>query len=95
MNKLTIFKYPFEVTDLISIEMPKGAHALTVQTQGEIPCIWAIVDPEAPPEIRQFHCYGTGHPINIDISKTRYVGTFQLLGGRFIGHLFEGDRFSV
>lgn len=86
---LKIFKYQFQVKGTVRIEMPKGASVLTVQTQGEAPCVWAIVDPEAEAEIRTFRLFGTGPPLDIDISRSRYIGTFQLAGGRFIGHLFE------
>lgn len=86
---LKIFKYQFGVNDTVSIEMPKNAHVLTVQNQREVPCIWAIVDPSAETEIRTFRLFGTGHPIDIDISQSSYIGTFQLAGGQFIGHLFE------
>ncbi len=83
-----IFKYPFPVSDVINLDIPKGAYILTVQVQNEIPCIWALVDPEAPTESRGFRCFGTGHPIDVEIHNTSYIGTFQLLGGSFVGHLF-------
>jgi len=93
MSNLRIFKYPFQVSDFIQVEMPKNAHILTVQAQGETACMWAIVDlGESEVEVREFRCYGTGHPIDIEVSSARYIGTFQLLGGRFIGHLFEEKR---
>ena len=89
MGKLTIFKYVVPLDGVIEIQMRKNAHVLSVQTQEEIPCIWAIVDPEAEMEIRKFYLCGTGHPIDIDIPQHRYIGTFQLVEGGFIGHLFE------
>jgi len=89
MGDLNIFKYNFEVSGEVEIEMPKGAHILTVQEQYGRPAIWAIVDPEQPKEIRHFRLFGTGHPLDIDPVKNRYIGTFQHLGGDFIGHLFE------
>lgn len=42
-----IYKYRIEVTDDQNIEMPVGAKILTVQTQNGVPCIWAMVDPNA------------------------------------------------
>jgi len=89
MGDLIIFKYNFEVTDKVEIEMPKGAHVLTVQEQYGYPTILAIVDPDHPKEIRHFRLFGTGHYLDVDPVKTRYIGTFQHLGGSFIEHLFE------
>lgn len=72
--------------------MPKGAELLTVQTQyaggpGETPALWALVDPDAPRETRRFQLVGTGHrEVEEDLT---YVGTFQLTGGSFVGHVFE------
>jgi len=87
-----IFKYTFDVNDLIEIEMPLNAIILSVQTQRGIPCIWAIVNPNAPLERRELVCIGTGHPINIDIYKYKYIGTFQLFDGDMICHLFENTN---
>jgi len=84
-----IFKYPFKVEDFVAIEMPKKAHVLTVQAQGDVPCIWAVVNSDEEIETRCFRCYGTGQVLDIDITSSRYIGTFQLLSGQFIGHLFE------
>lgn len=87
---LRIYKYPFEVEDTLYIEMPHGASILTVQTQSGVPCIWAIVDDEQPPDIYRFKLVGTGHSIDIPkASLDHYIGTFQLIEGGFIGHLFQ------
>ena len=86
---MKIFKYHFAVEGGISIPMPKGAHILTVQVQHNTPCIWAIVDEGQPSESRNFRIFGTGHEMDIDLPLSNYIGTFQLLGGDFIGHLFE------
>lgn len=89
MGDLKIYKYPFEVQGDVEIAMPTGATILTVQVQGETPCIWAIVDPEQPIIVRHFRVFGTGHPLDIEPTLSRYIGTFQLVCGRFVGHLFE------
>ena len=84
---LKIFKYPFEVKNKIIIDMPFNANLLTVQTQSDVPCIWAMVDPENTSEPKKFKVFGTGH--QIDEANLNYIGTFQLYQGNFIGHLFE------
>jgi len=81
-----IWKFPFDVEDDLSIAMPKNSEIVDVQVQGEQPCIWAICNSDESYEKRRFVIVGTGHPLGI-IGK--YIGTFQLLGGSFVGHLFE------
>ena len=46
----TIHKFPLPaLDDVVEIYMPPGARILTLQTQFEQPCIWAVVDvPEVP-----------------------------------------------
>lgn len=82
-----IYKYPLEVTGSQSISMPKGAKVLCVQVQRDVPCLWAIVDLANEVNLRRFRIWGTGHPV--DESDLRYIGTFQLNEGGFVGHVFE------
>lgn len=37
-----IYKYPLEITDKQSVEMPISAEILTVQIQKEKPFLWAL-----------------------------------------------------
>ena len=85
----TIYKYKIEVKDDQNIMMPEGAKVLTVQAQHGEPCVWAEVDPEQTfTTFRRFVTVGTGrHPI-ADIDTLHYVGTYQLVNGNFIGHLY-------
>ena len=83
-----IWKFPFETTGLFTLEMPANAQILTVQTQNEQGCIWALVDVDAPYEHRVFNIFGTGHDITDD-SNIGYIGTYQQHGGALVFHLFE------
>lgn len=85
---ITIWKYTLNVTDSFSIEMPVNARILCVQTQDDEPVLWAIVNPESPTEVRAFSIYCTGQP-DLEMAGKSYIGTFQLLLGEFVGHLFE------
>jgi hypothetical protein len=67
--------------------MPKHAKVLCVQNQFALTCIWAIVDPTAEIEQRNFRWFGTGHPM--PESPLHYVGTVQINGGELIFHLFQ------
>ena len=83
----TIWKYNFEITDVLAIEMPRGAEIIHIDTQSDVPSLWALVDPEAGKEGRRFRIFGTGHPI--DSSTLSYLGTFQTNGGQLVFHVFE------
>lgn len=92
---LTIYKYPLHVddNDIAEVVMPHMARVLTVQAQHETPCIWAVVDTEREPVKRRFRVFGTGHPMKQDYSD--YIGTFQLMGGSLIFHLFEDHTINI
>jgi hypothetical protein len=86
MNR--IWKFPLDVSDSISIEMPVGATILSVQMQNGQLCAWALVDESAPHETRRFRMYGTGHPVNMDDIRN-FVCTFLIHNERLVFHLFE------
>ena len=86
----TIYKYRLQFEEIQSIEMPKNASILCIQTdkKNNAPHIWALVETENEIEERQFKLYGTGAKINN--TKTEiYIGTFQYQNGSFVGHVFE------
>lgn len=84
-----IFKYPVEMVDDPKIAMPRGALVLSVQAQGDMPQVWALVDDQRPLETRSFKLRGTGHAAD-DVEGSRFIGTFQMKGGALVFHLFEG-----
>lgn len=81
-----IWKY--KVEPLTAVEMPEGAVILTAQTQGEYIQMWALVDPDAPKEMRTFHAVPTGK--FFDATDMTYIATFQVEWMVF--HLFESKR---
>jgi len=84
----TVWKYTLGAEDYIDVDLPMGATVLSVQEQMGQPQMWVLVDESNPVyEQRRFRLAGTGHPINDE--NIKFVGTFQLYGGSFIGHLFE------
>ncbi len=85
---ISVWKYPVAVEDEFSILMPKDAEVLKVDTQNGAPYLWALVDTERGHTHRHFMLRGTGHSIPEDV-RASYVGTFQLHGGLFVGHLWE------
>jgi len=86
---MTIWKYPLAIETHQCILMPNGAQMLTVQIQGDQPCIWVLVEPDNPYRLRDVYMYGTGHTIPVSkIAEHAYVGTFQLDSGRLVFHVF-------
>lgn len=86
----TIYKYRLDMTDFQQVSLPKGAEILCVQSQHNIPNLWALVDTEQRREMRQFEIFGTGHEVKEDMGIDRkYIGTFQLNDGNLVFHVFE------
>ncbi len=84
---MNIWKFPLEVRDIQRLYMPPGAKILAVQTQGDMPCIWALIEQRnLSPEERVFRVVGTGHDFD---GKGDYIGTFQMARGALVFHVFE------
>lgn len=85
MNR-TIYKiamnYPVQ-----TVELPRGAFNLDVETQDGKPCMWFEVDPSAPPEQRTFVAHGTGH--RVEYGEV-YIGTaHNVEHGGLVFHIYE------
>lgn len=80
----TIYKYPIEITDDQTIDMPEGAQVVHagLDPQGQ-PCLWAKVNNRVRTEPRRIQVRGTGHPLPDD---AEWVGTFTQ--GPFVWHVF-------
>lgn len=83
-----VWKFPLEVTDHVDVVMPVGAKLLNVEGQGEKGCVWALVDPDAPREVRRLRIAGTGHVLTAEETE-KYIGSFQLLHGALVFHVFD------
>lgn len=83
----TIWKYKLTVVNEQMIEMPVDAQILSVQTQSGVPCLWVLCQPDAPTVPVKVVTIGTGHRAE-HAEGMRFVGTYQLLGGDFVGHVF-------
>jgi hypothetical protein len=85
---MRIWKWSLQLLDLQSLPIPEGAKLLTVQVQGDMPQLWALVDEKAPIVHRNFATYGTGNPMP-DGDPGQYAGTYQMRGGSLVFHVFE------
>ena len=86
----TIWKYELDTVDNQLIEMPLSARILTVQTQNEKPCLWCLTYPNIPKEVwkkREIIIHGTGH--DVEAVPGEYIGTYQLLNGALVYHVFD------
>ena len=82
---MKIFKYELLPKSEIVLWLPKGAQLLSVQTQNSIPCLWAMVDPNAKLEERRLRFAGTGH--FIEPGEYKFIDTFQM--GSLVFHVLE------
>lgn len=85
---MMIWKQEIPIEGSFSLQLPRDAQILCVQTQEGKPCIWFSFEKPEPREPRAFVLGTTGPEIDFDKRVYSYVGTFQLNGGKFIGHLF-------
>lgn len=81
---LTVWKFDLTLGPQ-HIQMPRGAKLLSAQTQGDKPCLWALVDDQALTEQRRVAVVGTGHAAPED---AQFVATFQM--GWLVFHVFDG-----
>lgn len=83
----TIWKFPLQVTDMQEIVMPQGATILKLAVQGDTPCLWALVDPDAEKISHCIRSYGTGHDVpDYAATESKYLDTVLL--GPFVWHFF-------
>ena len=88
--KFTLDMNELDSTDSLDIMIPVDAKILCVQSQYNIPCIWAIVNPCNHTVKKRFTIKGTGHTFqDVDLQDTDYIGTYQLYEGKLIYHVFE------
>lgn len=86
-----IYKYPLEVLQSQQVNLPERAEILSIQAQGEVFCIWALVDPqEAKKETRIIEIYPTGSRfVYQSPNQRKYISTIQMYGGQLVFHAFE------
>lgn len=83
-----IFKYPMHIENSFTLTMPNGAKILKIENQGGFPQLWAEVHPDNEPQVRRFHCHGTGHDVPED--GREHVGSCLVDG--FVWHFYEAPR---
>lgn len=89
---MNIYKYELKITDEQIVQLPFNAQILTVQMQGDMCCLWALVEPMNELEERTIYIHGTGHPIK-DTKKYKYINTFQITHLGLVFHVFEKKNY--
>jgi hypothetical protein len=86
---ITVHKFQFKIADEFTIEMPRSAELLHVALQHDVPCVWALVNTDAPMTKRKFRLAGTGHPLGVRTYQDVHVGSFFQADGLLVWHLFD------
>jgi hypothetical protein len=81
----TIYKYPIEITDEQTVNMPTGAQVLSAQMQGTQLCIWALVEVGNINCDRRVRIFGTGNTVKLD-GNWKFVDSVQ--ERIFVWHVF-------
>jgi hypothetical protein len=84
----SVWKFPIDPFDTITVEMPQGAEVLTAAMQGDTLCLWALVNPDARLVPHRFAVAGTGHTRH-DLDHATYISTIQMMGGALVLHVFD------
>ena len=85
---MKVFKYPLTDKAIQKVVLPKDASILDIQVQYGVPTIWAAVDPTEKDVTCNLQIVGTGVDIQKEDEIIGYVGTFQLMEGRLVNHVF-------
>jgi hypothetical protein len=84
----TVWKYPLEVLDEQTIEIPDIHQILHIAEQHGEPTLWFLVDPGAPKIKKRIRIYGTGHTIVNDYQMT-FLGSVLMSRGDLVWHIFD------
>lgn len=90
-----IYKYeiPLNLRGTVDVDMPRGAQILHVDKQGDRIYAWALVNPNAPTETREFRIMGTGRAVpdaDFESEGLSHLGT--VMADPFVWHIFKVKR---
>lgn len=81
---ITVYKYPFEIGDVVTLTLPRDFEVVLVECQEGVPCLWARIDTSKPLYNTKFLLTGTGHPVPRSFA---HVASFQ--HGPFVWHMWR------
>ena len=86
----TVHKYSIPIQARFAIAMPRGSTVIHVAEQRAQMRMWAVVDIDAPEEVRHFQLVGTGHPVEEpEVGTLTHVGSAVNALGSLVWHVFE------
>lgn len=89
---ITIYKYPLQITDSQSIEIPACHKILDIQFQESQLVLWALVNPNFVKLLKHIYIFGTGQPIEHYSNPSMFTDTYQYLKtiqqNGFVWHIF-------
>lgn len=83
----TIWKFDLLRAQAQTLKMPDGGQILSIQKQGEMLCLWALVDTAEPQIERILLCLGTGQSISTAWDCLPFLAT--VIDGEDVWHFFE------
>lgn len=97
-KNLNLVIYKYSISNMISLfsnskftlTLPEHCRILCIQVDNKTnqPCLWVECNIKAPLIDVNFELNLTGKPYELNGARF-YIGTFQLNGGMFVGHLFK------
>ena len=90
---MKVYKYDVPDVQSLGLTLPEGATLLKFNYQdspyGSGFKLWALVDPLAPQESRNFILVGTGEETHHPTSELKYISTAEHGPTELVAHLFE------
>ena len=89
----TIWKYPLEIQEEQTVEVPYGSQLLSLMGQNDLPVLYVLVNPYTKvKEVWHFSLWATGQKIGDEMLRTSiFVGTVSTYEGRLIWHLWRNN----
>ena len=84
-----IFKYELQIADSQKIKTHTCFEPISIEMQNQKPVMYAIVDDETPVQKVVLRTYGTGFQLDDYETRDNYIGTYMLIGGDLVYHVFK------
>jgi hypothetical protein len=90
---MKIYKFPLQLADQQTIDVPTGTRVLDVQMQNGAITVWALV-PQGPVRPHRIYLFGTGFDVpSSSLTTLTHIGTVQTPSG-FVWHLFTDWKYA-
>jgi len=86
---MTIYKFYLKLEGEQVIKIQANHEILSVGEQFGDLYLWVLVNPDEKLVDKKIFIYGTGHLMEKDVTKNRYLGTVITEGGNLVWHIFE------